>query len=105
MSAVAPLIGKQRELNKAHQLMVHNASLGSSLRWLYEEGAVEEDEWEKYSASPGAMLKYRPGHQPPSPVMPMPLPNAFSVLFSKVRGYGIFGWHIFFNARRHSTAT
>ena len=47
MSAVAPLIGKQRELNKAHQLMVHNASLGSSLRWLYEEGAIEADEWEK----------------------------------------------------------
>ena len=30
MSAVSPLVGKQRELNKAHQLMVHNASHGSS---------------------------------------------------------------------------
>ena len=34
MSAVAPLVGKQQELNKAHQLMIHNASLGSSLRYL-----------------------------------------------------------------------
>ena len=34
MSAVGPLVGKQQELNKAHQLMVHNASLGSSLRWM-----------------------------------------------------------------------
>ena len=31
ISAVSPLIGKQREINKAHQLLVHNASLGSSL--------------------------------------------------------------------------
>jgi len=86
MSAVAPLIGKQKELNKAHQLLVHNASLGSSLRWMYEEGAIEEDEWEKYSSSPGAMLKYRPGHQPPSPVQPMPLPNAFFGIVQQGKG-------------------
>ena len=43
MSAVSPLIGKQREINKAHQLMIHNASLGSSLRWVYEEGSVDTD--------------------------------------------------------------
>ena len=30
ISAVSPLIGKQREMNKAHQLMIHTASLGSS---------------------------------------------------------------------------
>tara|TARA_Y100001963_G_C6787079_1_gene453431 strand:- start:1045 stop:3369 length:2325 start_codon:yes stop_codon:yes gene_type:complete len=86
MSAVAPLIGKQKELNKAHQLMVHNASLGSSLRWMYEEGAIEEDEWEEYSSSPGAMLKFRNGHQPPTPVQPMPLPNAFFGLVQQGKG-------------------
>jgi hypothetical protein len=86
MSAVAPLIGKQRELNKAHQLMVHNASLGSSLRWMYEEGAIDEDEWEQYSSSPGAMLKYRPGHAPPTPVQPMPLPNAFFGIIQQAKG-------------------
>jgi len=41
ISAVSPLVGKQRELNKAHQLMIHNASLGSSLRWQYYEGSIE----------------------------------------------------------------
>ena len=51
MSAVAPLVGKQREINKAHQIMVHNASLGSSLRWMYEEGSIDTDYWEKYSSS------------------------------------------------------
>jgi len=77
MSAVAPLIGKQQEINKSHQIMVHNASLGSSLRWLYEEGGIDEELWEKYSSSPGALLPIRPGITPPTPIQPMPLSNAF----------------------------
>ena len=77
ISAVAPLIGKQQEINKAHQIMVHNASLGSSLRWMYEEGSIDADTWEKYSASPGALLPIRPGVEKPTPVMPAPLANAF----------------------------
>ena len=77
ISAVSPLIGKQQELNKAHQLMVHNASLGSSLRWMHEEGGIDTDYWEKYSSSPGALLPIRPGSTAPTPVMPAPLNNAF----------------------------
>ncbi len=77
MSAVAPLIGKQQEINKAHQIMVHNASLGSSLRWMYEEGSIDAELWEKYSSSPGALLPIRPGVERPTPVMPAPLSNAF----------------------------
>jgi len=77
MSAVAPLIGKQREMNKSHQIMVHNASLGSSLRWMHEEGSIDMDYWEKYSSSPGALLPVRPGTTPPTAVPPAPLSNAF----------------------------
>jgi len=77
ISAVAPLVGKQQEINKAHQIMVHNASLGSSLRWMYEEGSVDAELWEKYSAAPGALLPVRPGVERPTPVMPAPLSNAF----------------------------
>ena len=77
MSAVSPLIGKQREINKAHQLMIHNASLGSSLRWVYEEGSVDTDYWEKYSSAPGALLPMRQGYNPPTPVQPFQLNNAF----------------------------
>ena len=77
MSAVAPLIGKQQEINKAHQIMVHNASLGSSLRWMYEEGSIDAEQWEKYSSSPGALLPIRPGVERPTPVMPAPLSSAF----------------------------
>jgi hypothetical protein len=77
ISAVSPLVGKQQEINKAHQIMVHNASLGSSLRWMYEEGSVDAELWEKYSAAPGALLPVRPGVERPTPVMPAPLSNAF----------------------------
>ena len=66
MSAVQPLIGKQQEINKA-----------SNLRWMYEEGAVPEEEWEKYSSSPGALLKYRQGFATPTPILPAPINNAF----------------------------
>ena len=78
MSAVSPLVGKQREINKAHQLMVHNASLGSSLRWMYEEGAVDTEYWEKYSSAPGALLPVNSGYESPTPVQPMQLSNAFA---------------------------
>ena len=63
VGAVLPMIGKQREINKAHQIMLHNANLASNLRWLYTEGSVDEEEWEKYSSSPGALLKYRQGFE------------------------------------------
>jgi len=77
ISAVSPLIGKQQEINKSHQIMVHNASLGSSLRWMYEEGSIDAEIWEKYAASPGALLPIRPGVERPTPVIPAPLSNAF----------------------------
>ena len=77
MSAVTPLIGKQQEINKAHQIMLHNANLASNLRWLYEEGSVPEGEWEQYASAPGALLKYRQGFNPPTPVLPASINNAF----------------------------
>ena len=86
MSAVAPLIGKQQEINKAHQIMVHNASLGSSLRWMYEEGSIDAETWEKYSSSPGALLPIRPGIEKPTPVMPAPLSSAFFQIIQQGKG-------------------
>ena len=86
MSAVSPLVGKQKEINKAHQLMVHNASLGSSLRWMYEEGSIDTAYWEKYSASPGALLPINSGYETPTPVMPMQLSNAFANIVEGGKG-------------------
>jgi len=86
ISAVSPLIGKQREINKSHQIMVHNASLGSSLRFLHEEGSIDTDYWEKYSSAPGALLPIRPGAQAPTPIMPAPLANAFYTIVQEGKG-------------------
>jgi hypothetical protein len=86
MSAVTPIIGKQQEINKAHQIMLHNANLASNLRWMYEEGSVPEEEWEQYSSSPGALLKYRQGFTPPTPVMPAPINNAFFTITQEGKG-------------------
>jgi hypothetical protein len=79
MSAVIPLIGKQQEINKSHQIMVHNANLSSNLRWMFVEGEIDEDEWERYSGAPGALLKYRQGFSANGPreIMPQNINNAF----------------------------
>ena len=77
MSAVAPLVGKQQEINKAHQLMIHNASLGSSLRWMYQEGSIDTAYWEKFATAPGALLPVNQGFESPKEVMPAQLSAAF----------------------------
>ena len=86
VSAVAPLVGKQKEINKSHQIMVHNASLGSSLRWLYEEGSIDPELWEQYSSAPGALLPVRPGSEKPVPIIPAPLSNAFFTVVQQGKG-------------------
>jgi hypothetical protein len=78
MSAVAPLVGKQQELNKAHQLMVHNSSLGSSLRYVYHEGSIDEDYWENHASAPGALLPVRQGFEAPTIIQPAPISTAFA---------------------------
>jgi len=86
ISAVSPLVGKQRELNKAHQLMIHNASLGSSLRWTYFEGSIDAETWEKYSSSPGALLPVNHGYDHPQAVQPAQLSNAFFGIVNEGKG-------------------
>jgi hypothetical protein len=86
ISAVSPLVGKQRELNKAHQLMIHNASLGSSLRWAYYEGSIDTKVWEEYSSSPGALLPVNHGYELPKELVPQQLSNAFFSLVQAGKG-------------------
>jgi len=85
MSAVMPLVGKQREINKAHQIMIHNANLSSNMRWLYEEGSVDEEEWEQYSTAPGALLKYRQDSQSLNPFFQLLSIMPFTLLLRKVK--------------------
>ena len=79
MSATRPLIGKQQEINKAHQIMIHNANISSNFRWTYVAGEIDESTWENRMNAPSALLEYRPGYSPkgPQPVYPQPINNAF----------------------------
>ena len=77
MSLVELLVGKQKEMNAAHQIMIHNANLGSNLRWLYRKGSIDVRQWEDYAASSGALLPVNPGQEFPKEVTPLPLSNAF----------------------------
>ena len=83
MSAVTPLVGKQQELNKAHQITIHNANLGSNLRWLAQTGQVKKEDWENYNSSAGAILDWfdvAGNGTPPKEIVPQPLSNAFFTL-------------------------
>lgn len=85
ISFIAPAIGKQKEINKAHQIMIHNANLGSNLRALIQEGQVDDDAWDKYMSSAGARLYWRnlgDGTKPEF-IQPLPLSNAFFALTEK----------------------
>jgi len=82
-SAVTPIIGKQQEINKAHQITIHNANLSSNMRWMHESGAInDEDEWDENSTVPGARLVYNPTQtgNKPEPILPAPLNPAFFAL-------------------------
>lgn len=78
MSAVTPLVGKQREINKAHQIMVHHANLSSNMRWLAVEGEIDNEEWMQ-GVGPSGIYYYRPGMSASGPreVFPQPINNAF----------------------------
>ena len=85
MSFIIPAIGKQKEINRAHQIMIHNANLGSNLRALIQEGQVDDDLWDKYMSSPGARLYWRnlgDGTKPEF-ILPLPLSNAFYEVVNK----------------------
>jgi hypothetical protein len=72
-------------MNKAHQLMVHNASLGSSLRWMYTDGSIDIDHWERHAAAPGALLPINSGYDPPKEVQPAQLSAAFAGIVGEGR--------------------
>lgn len=83
IGSVQMVVGKQRMVNKANQIMIHNASLGSSLRWLAERGSINEAQWEQNSTRPSGLMIVEPGHEKPTPVQPMQLASAFFTLTEK----------------------
>jgi hypothetical protein len=96
LSDVRYLRGPQDEINKRRSLMILNASSMSSAKWLVEKGSIIEREWDQQSSLPGARLNYRAGFEKPTPVFPVPLPNALTQLETEAKHdveytSGIFG--------------
>jgi hypothetical protein len=80
MSVAMDLVGKQEEINKSHQIMIHHANLSSVPRWLAEQGQITDvAAFESNSSTPGAVLTYSPAvnGNPPQAIQPLPLNNAF----------------------------
>jgi len=71
------VIGKQQEVNKSHQIMVHNASLGSSLRFKYKIGSINVEDAEKHITLPGGFVGITGELDNLQEIAPMPLSTAF----------------------------
>ena len=87
LSAVKPLIGKQDEINKSHQIMLHHASMSTSGQWLIPSGAItDEKEWDANITLPGGHLEYNVIEgQKPERLSPEPLNNAFFTITQQGR--------------------
>uniref|UniRef100_A0A6M3IF25 Portal protein n=1 Tax=viral metagenome TaxID=1070528 RepID=A0A6M3IF25_9ZZZZ len=79
IGSVKPLIGKQDEINKSHQIMLHHASMSTSGQWLIPSGSiVDKDEWDANVTMPGGKLEYNVIEGAvPQRLSPEPLNNAF----------------------------
>lgn len=80
ISDITYLRGMQDEVNKRRSLLILNAALASSNKWLYEKGSIDEEVWNQSAALPNAKLPYKFGYNAPIPVQPMPIPSALAYL-------------------------
>lgn len=86
ISSMKYLMGKQEEINKAHQLMIHNATLSSNGQWLVNSGSViDMDVWTENSTMPGGILEYvySGPESKPERILPLPLNNAFYTIMNE----------------------
>jgi hypothetical protein len=58
--------------------MIHNANLGSNMRWMVKEGEIDEEKWKNNAAAPGGILYHHgTSEKGPQVVLPLPLNSAF----------------------------
>ena len=82
-SAVDPLKGKQQEITRAHQILIHHANVSSNATWLAPKGMIDDKKhWEQYGSSASAVLEYNDDGtgRKPERSYPLPLNNAFFTL-------------------------
>ena len=86
ISAVKFVTGKQEEINKCHQIVVHHANISSNPGWWYKEGSlVNLVEAKEDISLPGSLIGYV-GDNPPVPRAPSQLNNAFYELTQMGKG-------------------
>lgn len=69
---VDQIISVQREYNRSRSQIIENKNLTSRPQWVVPIGAVDRNE---LTTEPGAVIRYTPGFNPPTPVQPPQLPN------------------------------
>ena len=75
------MVGKQMEINKGHQIVIHHANLSSNPQTYVQNGAITDPiEWDSNSTIPGGRLEYNVGFDKPIDKSPLPLNNAFFTL-------------------------
>lgn len=81
ISAVSLVEDKQREITKAHQLMLHNVNLASNVRVMAKMGSIDEANIKKLT-EPGGVAFWT-GMEKPEVVYPQNITNAFTDLILK----------------------
>jgi len=77
ISAIRYVIGKQEELNKAHQIMIHHANLMSNPGILARQGTIiDKEKAQGELSTPAGIVEYE-GEVPPKERIPQPLNSAF----------------------------
>lgn len=71
---VEHLKGLAMERNKRRSQITYNMTTMGNNKWVYEDGSINLQYWRQNQAIPGAMLPYREGYQPPTPVPPAQIP-------------------------------
>jgi len=74
----------QREYNKRRSLQLHIALVTGVRGWLAEQGVIKnKSEWLDFGTTPGVVLEYAQGRQPPIPIQP-PVPPQEQIIAAQM---------------------
>jgi hypothetical protein len=65
----------QEEINKRRSLIIAHLTTSTNMKWLIEEGSIDESKWQEDMAKPSVVLKYKYGATKPERAEPTAIPN------------------------------
>lgn len=83
--AVTQFEGVQKLINKYFALILLNVQLAGSPKWMFEEGSIDESVWQENAALPGALLPYKRGTQPPTPIQGAAISQGMFALLQELK--------------------